>query len=307
MEPRRFPVAEGAAGTRLDAFLARALGASRAEVRRVLARGVVRVDGRACSAAEKGVALAPGAVVEVARFVPAAAQRPVPEPELALPVLAEGPGWLVVDKPAGMPVHPLREEERGSALGSVAARHPEIVGVGEGGLRSGVAHRLDIETSGCLAFATEEASWQRLREEFRRHRMEKVYRAVALGRLEGEGTLELELVVARHRPALVRAAPGGHPVALAWHALEALAGATLVEVRPVTGFLHQIRAGLAHLGHPLAGDVRYGAAEAGDPSGATRAMLHASRLAGAGLAAEAPDPADFAAVLARLRPRAPAR
>jgi 23S rRNA pseudouridine1911/1915/1917 synthase len=257
-------VEESAAGARLDAFLARALGASRAEARRVLARGVVRVDGRACGPAQKGEALAAGSVVEVERFVPAAAQRPEPEPGLALPVLAEGPGWLVVDKPPGMPVHPRREGERGTALGFVAARHPEVAGVGEGGLRSGVVHRLDVETSGCLAFATEQASWERLREAFRRHAMEKVYRAIALG---------------------------------------PLAGATLVEVRPVTGFLHQIRAGLAHLGHPLAGDGRYGAAEVGDPSGAARAMLHASRLAGAGLEAEAPDPVDFAAAIARLRLR----
>jgi 23S rRNA-/tRNA-specific pseudouridylate synthase len=99
----------------------------------------------------------------------------------------------------------------------------------------------------------------------------------------------------------VRTGPGGHPVELAWRALEPLRGATLVEVRPVTGFLHQIRAGFAHLGHPLAGDARYGAAEAGDPSGAGRAMLHASRLAGAGIEAQAPDPPDFAAALARLR------
>jgi len=303
MEPRRFTVEEGAAGVRLDAFLARALGASRAEARRVLARGGVRVDGRARGAAEKGDALPAGAVVEVARFVPTAAQRPCPEPALALPVVAEGPGWLVVDKPPGVPVHPLREEERGTALGFVAARHPEVVGVGEGGLRSGVVHRLDVETSGCLAFATEASAWERLREAFRRHRMEKVYRAVALGRLEGAGVLALALVVARHRPALVRAAPDGHPVELAWRALEPLRGATLVEVRPVTGFLHQIRAGLAHLGHPLAGDARYAAPGARDASGARRALLHAARLAGAGIEAEAPDPPDFAAALARLRLR----
>lgn len=303
MDPRRFTVEESAAGARLDAFLARALGASRAEARRVLVRGVVRVDGRACGPAQKGDALAAGSVVEVARFVPAAAQRPEPEPGLALPVLAEGPGWLVVDKPAGMPVHPLREGERGTALGFVAARHPEVVGVGEGGLRSGVVHRLDVETSGCLAFATSEPAWQGLRGAFRRHAMEKVYRAIALGRVEGEGTLEIELVVARHRPALVRAGAGGHRVVLAWRSLEPLAGATLVEVRPVTGFLHQIRAGLAHIGHPLAGDTRYGADRAGDPSGAARAMLHASRLAGAGIEAEAPDPADFTAAIARVRLR----
>jgi 23S rRNA pseudouridine1911/1915/1917 synthase len=216
-------------------------------------------------------------------------------------VLAEGAGWSVVDKPPGMPVHPRREDERGTALGFLAARHPEVVGVGEGGLRSGVVHRLDVETSGCLAFAWREDAWQRLRDAFRRHRMEKVYRALALGRLRGGGELALEMVVAQHRPARVRVAAGGHRTELAWRALEPLRGATLVEVRPRTGFLHQIRAAFAHLGHPLAGDARYGAREAGDPSGATRTLLHASRLAGEGLEAAAPDPPDLRAALAALR------
>jgi 23S rRNA pseudouridine1911/1915/1917 synthase len=297
----RFEVGQAAAGVRLDAYLAQTLGCSRAEARRVLARGVVRVGGQPRGAAEKGERLAAGAHVEVERFVPADALRPSVEPELALAVLAEGPGWLVVDKPAGMPVHPLREEERGTALGFVAARHPAIVGVGERGLRSGVVHRLDVETSGALAFAHAPDAWAALREAFRRHRMEKAYRAIAIGRLEGGGTLELPMIVAQHRPARVRVAEGGHRIVLAWRVLEALRGATLVEVRPVTGFLHQIRAAFAHLGHPLAGDVRYGSAEAGDPSGAARAMLHASFLEGAGVRAAAPDPPDFAAALARLR------
>ncbi|NIR59804.1 MAG: RluA family pseudouridine synthase, partial [Gammaproteobacteria bacterium] len=79
-----------------------------------------------------------------------------------LVVLARGAGWVAVDKPAGVPVHPLRADERGSVLAAVAARHPEVQGVGEGGLRSGVVHRLDVGTSGVLLVATAEDAWQRL-------------------------------------------------------------------------------------------------------------------------------------------------
>ncbi len=291
---------------RLDAFLAGALAASRAEVRRLLARGAVRVDGRAVSAAAKGESLAAGTCVAVEAFTPPAERRPLPTPELAFEVLAEGPGWLAVDKPAGMPVHPFTEDERGTALNAVVARHPEIVGVGEGGLRSGVVHRLDVDTSGVLLFATEARVWQELRGAFRRHRVDKRYRAVVLGALEGEGRLELDLVVAQHRPARVRvAAPEeanrSRRTRLLWRALERLDGATLLEVRPETGFLHQIRASLAELGHPVAGDPVYGPGPGEDPTGAPRQMLHAAFAGFGEMRAESPDPADFAALLARLR------
>src|SRR5215470_16869036 len=109
------------AGRRLDLFLAERLSLSRGGARRLLASGAVRVGGR---------------------------------------LLAEGPGWLVADKPAGAPVHPLAAGERGTLLGAVAARHPEIQGIGEGGLRSGVVHRLDVDTSGALLFATDAAQWR---------------------------------------------------------------------------------------------------------------------------------------------------
>jgi 23S rRNA pseudouridine1911/1915/1917 synthase len=208
---------------------------------------------------------------------------------------------VAVDKPPGVPVHPLRVGERGTALGAVVARHPEIVGVGEGGLRSGVVHRLDVDTSGVLLFATKPGTWGRLRRAFREHAMEKVYRAIVLGQLEGEGRLDLELEVARSRPARVRVAAGGRPVSIGWRAVEALRGATLVEARPVTGFLHQIRVAFAHLGHPLAGDRRYGGDPETDPSGAVRHLLHATRIEGAGAQAEAPPPDDWNAALSRLR------
>src|SRR5690606_17413297 len=201
---RRFAVPAEEAGARLDAWLAARLGVGRTAVRALLERGAVRVDGRRAGRGHKGAALAAGACVVVEGFAPPAARRAPAEPERPLVVLASGPGWLAVDKPPGVPVHPLREGERGTLAGAVLARRPEMAGVGEGGLRSGVVHRLDVDTSGVVLFATEAAAWARLREAFRSHRVEKVYRALVVGRLEGEGALELDLAVARHRPARVR-------------------------------------------------------------------------------------------------------
>lgn len=243
----------------------------------------MRVDGRPVAESAKGARVCEGMAVEVASFTRPGRECLVAEPDTPLVLLAEGPGWLAVEKPAGIPVHPLREGETGTMLNAVVARYPGLQGVGEGGLRSGVIHRLDVDTSGALLVATEELCWQRLRRAFREHRVEKVYRAVVLGRLEREGSVELGLATARHRPARVRVvrpderARGVRIAVLRWSPLEVFEAATLVEVRPVTGFLHQIRPTFAHLGFPVAGDRSYGSRE--DATGAPRQMLHAARVA----------------------------
>lgn len=301
--PRVLEVAPAEAGRRLDVFLADRLSLSRAEVRRLLGRGAVAVDGRAVGESAKGAALAAGSRVGVAPFSRPDERRPLPDPDAPLVVLASGPGWLAVDKPAGVPVHPLREEERGTVTNAVIARHPELFGVGEGGLRSGVVHRLDVETSGALLVATAEPAWRRLREAFQAGRVEKVYRALVRGRMEAAGSAEIPLVLARHRPARVRiAAPGersARPAVLAWRPVERFAQATLVEVRPRSGFLHQIRVVLAQAGHPILGDRVY--ADAETAGAAPRHLLHASELAFEEVTAASPDPTDFSAKLAELR------
>ncbi len=292
-------------GRRLDAFLAERLALSRAESRRLLARGLVRIDGRAVSAAAKGLALRGGERVEIEGATRPEDERVAPEPEQALAVLARGPGWLVVDKPAGVPVHPLEPGERGTLFGAAIARHPEMHGVGEGALRSGVVHRLDVDTSGALLLATREDAWRRLRGAFRAHRVEKRYRAIASGEpADDEGHVALPLVVARHRPAFVRAAnarerAGARICETRWRVAERLRGAALLEVTTTTGFLHQVRATLAHLGHPLLGDRTYAPPAGSRP--APRHMLHAATLRFEEIEAESPDPEDFRAVLDALR------
>jgi len=294
-------VEEAETGTRLDVFLAERLRLSRAQVRRLLARGAVRVDGREADTGAKGVPVSAGARVEVLPFERPEAQAAPAEPEQPLRELASGPGWVAVDKPAGLPVHPLREDERGTVLGALLARHPGMQGVGEGGLRSGVVHRLDVDTTGVLLFATQEDAWQRLRAAFREHRVDKSYRALVRGELDDSGEIELPLVVGRHRPAVVRVAKpgerarGARTAVTRWRVLERFGSAALVEARPVTGFLHQIRVTLAWLGAPVLGDRVYDPRAARTP--APRHMLHASRLHLEEIAAQSPDPIDFGDVL----------
>jgi 23S rRNA pseudouridine1911/1915/1917 synthase len=300
---RSFRVSEAEAGARLDVFLARVLPASRGQVRALLAAHGVRVDGSGVDLGAKGRILAVGPRVALCEPTLAAASAPEPEPEAELRVLARGEGWIALDKPAGVPVHPLAPGERGTLLNALVARHPEVTGIGEGGLRSGVVHRLDVDTSGVLLFATGELRWLDLRDAFRSHRVEKTYRALVHGRLEGTGELVLHLAVVRHRPARVGVVAAGdgrsRRTQLRWRSLEVFAAATLVEVTPRTGFLHQIRASLAELGHPLVGDVAYGA-----PEGfAARHLLHAARVAVEDVVAESPDAEDFAVAQARLRVR----
>jgi 23S rRNA pseudouridine1911/1915/1917 synthase len=266
----------------------------------------VRLAGRAVAEGAKGVTLQRGETVDVAPFARPESAAVRPQPELPLRIVGEGKGWVAVDKPAGMPVHPLEEDETGTVLNAALARYPELQGVGERGLRSGVVHRLDVDTSGVLLLARDEATWTRLRAAFSAGRVHKVYRALALGRVEEAGSVTVPLLTARHRPARVRVARpgeegtrGARMADLTWQPLEVFRDATLLELRPRTGFLHQIRAILAAEGHPLAGDRAYGPPS--DATGAARHMLHASEIAFEEIAARAEDAPDFAELLRALR------
>jgi 23S rRNA pseudouridine1911/1915/1917 synthase len=298
---RSFEVATEEAHERLDVVLARHLELSRAQTRRLLESGCVRLDGAPVGRSVKGLAVAAGSRVEVEDFVHPRDARPRAEPDAPLAILAEGTGWLAVDKPAGVPVHPYTPEEGGTLLNALVARHPEMIGVGEGALRSGVLHRLDVDTSGALLFGTEETAWQRLREAFAEHRVAKTYRAIVAGVPEPEGRLDLRLVVAQHQPAFVKVAPGGGGKAtrMRWRTLERFADAALLAIELETGFLHQIRAGFAHAGHAVLGDAVYGSGAVAEA--APRQMLHCARLAFEEIVAESPDPADLSAKLAALR------
>lgn len=285
---------------RLDRFLADRLEISRARVRHLLEVGRIRMSDRTLGLADKSHSTVAGERFEVAGSIRSEDETPVARLDLECVIVAEGVGWIVVDKPPGHGVHPLRPDQEDTVLNAVVARRPGILGVGEGGLRSGVVHRLDVDTSGALVFATNEEVWSRFRGAFADHRVDKRYRAIVAGRFEKARRLDFSLSIKRHQPAHVAIESDGRPCRAYARPLRVFNAATLVEVKLETGFLHQIRATMAHIGHPVLGDAEYGGVGELCPVEVPRQMLHAAKLSVGPVHVDIPEPADFEAVLAAL-------
>ncbi len=268
---------------RLDRALADALGMGRALVKRAFQLGEVRIGGRRVRASDP---VRPGALVEIG--VDAPAGPPLPEPEMPLTVLWEGERCLVVDKPAGIAVHALLPGESGTLANAVAGRFPECAEAAPEPREGGAVHRLDVETSGCVLFARDQEAWDELRAQFRDQVVEKVYLALVAGRVSASGVTTMPLAQRGGRVVAVpdavaeeRLRAKGTSRARAaethWEVERAFERHTLLRVRIVTGVMHQIRAHLAHLGHPVAGDLLYGG-DAAALAGLDRHFLHAWRL-----------------------------
>jgi 23S rRNA pseudouridine1911/1915/1917 synthase len=294
---------------RLDRALADALGLGRAVVKRAFLLGEVRVSGRRARASD---AARPGALVTI--DVEEGAGPPSPEPDAPLAVLLEHPRLVVVDKPAGIAVHPLAPGEGGTLANAVVARFPECAGASPDPREGGAVQRLDLDTSGCVAFARDPEAWAEIHAALQERRVEKVYLALVAGRVAAGGVVSVPLAQRGGRAvpapdALAEErlrAKGLRPRAAEtrWEVARRFESHTLLRVRIVTGVMHQIRAHLAHLGHPVAGDPLYGGEGAAIP-GLERQFLHAASLAldapgGGRIDAESPLPRDLQAVLDRL-------
>ena len=262
------------AAVRLDAFLHEALpGSSRRLVRRLIAAGEVRVNGRP---ARKGTRLRPGDRVTA----PDLPGTLAPEPGLPVSIVYEDVQLVVLDKPGGMPSHALDPRQRGTAAAFVLARHPETARVGDP-LAPGLVHRLDTGTSGLLVAARTAAAHARVRAALRAREVEKRYLAVVAGDAHALDGVHLRLPLAhdpRDRRRMIPAVPGlrAWPAETRFTVRTTRPGRSLVEATITTGVTHQVRVHLAHAGHPVLGDIIYGGAPAGLPTG--RHALHASAL-----------------------------
>jgi 23S rRNA pseudouridine1911/1915/1917 synthase len=269
---------EGAAvGMRLDRWLASAVpDLSRARVQALIDEGRVRVGGATPRAAQR---LRGGEAVEI-EIPPPPAQELEPEP-IALTIVYEDPDVLVVDKPAGMVVHPGAGVMRGTLAAGALAHAPEIAGVG-GQRRPGVVHRLDKGTSGLLVMAKTARAYHALVAQLAAREATREYLAIVHGRLaSAEGRVEASIGRdPHHRQRMaIRPAGQGRPAITRFRVLERFRDFTLVQCRLETGRTHQIRVHLASLGHPVAGDAIYGRGRPRLPVDLEGIALHAARLA----------------------------
>jgi 23S rRNA pseudouridine1911/1915/1917 synthase len=285
------------AGLRLDQALARLIpDESRSRLARLIEEGHVRVDGEPAAVRRK---VRSGESVEVEL-----APRPVDNafrPEaIELRVVHEDEALLVIDKPAGLVVHPGSGNWEGTMLNALlhhVARSRELP-------RAGIVHRLDKETSGLLVVAKTEAAQAALVRQLQARTVKRTYLALARGRVERDGTVEAPIgrhPVQRTKMAVVAS---GKPAITHYRVRERFAAHTLLECDLETGRTHQIRVHLASIGHPLEGDPVYAGR---GPKAFGRQALHAWKLAfvhpstSAPMAFESPLPPDMAGLLEALR------
>jgi 23S rRNA pseudouridine1911/1915/1917 synthase len=276
VEHRILDVDRAAARTRLDRWLAAAVPEhSRAKLQALIDAGHVLVDGVAAKASHR---LRGGERIVI--DIPPPAPETLEPEAIALAVVHEDDDVLVLDKPAGMVVHPGAGHARGTLAAAVLAHAPGVAGVG-GPRRPGIVHRLDKDTSGLLVMAKSQAAYDALTAQLAERTVRRVYFSVVHGRLAGaEGVIDKPIGRdPRDRTRMaIRPEGRGRRAVTRWRVLERFPQFTFVEARLETGRTHQIRVHFASLGHPVAGDSVYGGRRRAVPVPLDGLALHAAAL-----------------------------
>ncbi len=258
----RLVVEDEDAGQRIDRVMARRLPTlSRSRCQRLIAQGQVLIEGVVVPRASFPLDL--GSVIEVTvPDVVSLDDAPLPQ-DLDLSILYQDRDILVVNKPAGMAVHPAPGTPDGTVVNAVLGAVPDLQGIG-GELRPGIVHRLDKDTTGILLVAKNDVALGSLQKQFRDRSVEKVYLALVLGCPKENGG-RIDQALARHPKDRKRFTgrdvenrPDAREAVTLWKVRRRFEGAALIEVRPQTGRTHQIRVHLTEIGFPILGDKTYG-------------------------------------------------
>ena len=267
-------VPESAAGTRADRFVADAAGLSRSYVQRLITEGRLTSGGAAIKA---NAVLRAGDELEL--DVPEVRPLELEAEAIPLTVVYEDADLLIIDKPAGLVVHPAPGHASGTLVNALLARDGSFGGIA-GVARPGIVHRLDRDTSGLIMVAKNDVAQAHLMAQLKARRVKKTYLALVAGSV-GAAVGRIEAPIGRdprHRTRMA-VVPDGRPSVTGYRVRERFEGWTLLELDLVTGRTHQIRVHLVAIGHPVAGDPVYatGLARRG-PEGLDRLFLHAWRL-----------------------------
>lgn len=309
-------VPRGGQGARLDRFVADALGVSRTELQRWIGNGCVTVDG---SARAPSARLHEGDRVAVVAAPPPLSDA-LPEPNVVFEVMHVDDEIVVVNKPAGLVVHPGHGHPGGTLVNGLLAlglfhaqREADTAEDGDWHLRPGIVHRLDKGTSGVMVVARTPGARETLKAQFQAHSIQRAYEAIAVGEVRSGTIATLHGRHPRDRLRFTTRVSRGKRAVTHVRAIESLDGATYVECTLETGRTHQIRVHLAETGTPVLGDPVYGSTPSARPGVRQAAerlghqALHARLLGfvhprtGRALRFEAPVPGDFTTALAALR------
>lgn len=289
-------------GERLDAFVARTAGLTRSAAQKLLEEGRVTCANKPLRKNDK---TAVGQ--ELCVDIPQAVEVDIVPQNIPLDVVYEDEHVIVVNKPVGMVVHPAPGHPDGTLVNALLYHCGKSLSGINGELRPGIVHRIDRDTSGLIIAAKNDAAHLSLAAQLQDHTLARTYMAVAVGGLkEDEGTVNAPIgrhPVDRKKMAIDR--KNGREAVTHWSVQERYSGYTLVECRLETGRTHQIRVHMASIGHPLLGDVVYGAKK--PYPGLAGQCLHARKLkfihpaTGEAVEVECPLPDWFEAVLEKLR------
>ena len=257
-------------GERLDKFLDRHCpDLSRSRIQALIAEGSATLEGRA---AKQSTKVQSGQTVNL--DIPAPRESTLEPQRIPLNIIYEDSDLLVVDKPAGMTVHPAPGHSDGTLVNAILAHCPDLQSIG-GTVRPGIVHRLDKDTSGLMVVAKNDHTHKSLSAQLKARRFSKAYLALTHGSVTpAEAIIDASVGRSNANRQRMSVVENGRNAVTRYLVLRHLPAHSLVEVRPTTGRTHQIRVHFASLGYPLVGDSTYGRPD----SRLNRHFLHASSL-----------------------------